>query len=352
MNERIRVRLMQNGNQLAINSLNSDGVLLNDEQDAWPRGMMLEFDANNPRTKYRVDRIRTIRGWNPREFKLNVNVEGGDLLFSGVDHDTLPAGVYWIRLRVGDLVLTQKQTRVEIPEDGEGLVQLDAKNDPRQVQLTTDIPNFDPLIAGVIQAQGSIIDGQPLSDWLLSPKPRARRKACLLNLLAKLRTAPTAGDPLITDVRRIFFCAVDRIFTSVEQNFLERLTVLSKDPKRPFYFEGRPTSASHRDLLSMVAERGLEASVDQYTLQSFRQEGRPSMQAVVGIPPSDYLAGRCYADVDIDLGNPLQDVQGLIIHIGELIDPGETDHLAMRKQLGNDGKIAPFLYYNVVNVAA
>ena len=65
MNERIRVRLMQNGKKLSINSLTSQGIMLNDEADAWPREMMLEFDATNPITKSRMDRIRTIRGWDP-----------------------------------------------------------------------------------------------------------------------------------------------------------------------------------------------------------------------------------------------------------------------------------------------
>ena len=348
MNERIRVRLVQNGKQLAINSLTQEGVMLNNEADAWPRGMMLEFDANNPITKSRMDRIRTIRGWDPMQFNLNCMVDSGDLVFSGADHDTLPAGGYWIRLRIGDLVLPKRQTRVDLKTDGETLVQLDATEDPRTVELTDDVADFDPEIARVLLSTGTTIDGMSASDWLSNPTRRPRRKACLLNLLAKLRTAPTLTNPLITDVRRIFFCAVDRIFASVEANFFTRLDALARDPKKPFMAEGTPKSASHRDLLSLVQNRGLESNVDRYDLKSFRQEGRPSMQAVVGIPPSDFVAGRYYSDIDIDLGNPLQDVQGLIIHAGELLDPGETDHLAMRKQLGNDKKIAPFLYYKVV----
>ena len=350
MNERIRVRLMQNGTQLRINSITQQGVMLNDEEDAWPRGMMLEFDATNFITKSRMDRIRTLRGWDPRQFNLNVQVDSGDLVFSGADHDTLPAGGYWIRLRIGDLVLPKKQSRIDLKTDGEALVQLEAKDDPRTVELTDDVLNFDSEIARVLLSTGTRLDGMSATDWLSSPTRRPRRKACLLNLLAKLRTAPTSSDPLITGVRRIFFCAVDRVFASVDADFYTRLDALARDPKRPFMSEGTPKSASHRDLLTLVSDRGLETNVDRYDLKSFRQEGRPSMQAVVGIPPADFVAGRYYSDIDIDLGNPLQDVEGLIIHIGELVDPGETDHLAMRKQLGDDKRIAPFLYYKVVKV--
>jgi len=48
------------------------------------------------------------------------------------------------------------------------------------------------------------------------------------------------------------------------------------------------------------------------------------------------------------LGNPLQDIQGVVIHIGELLDPGTTDHLSLYKKLAQDSKISPYLFYRVV----
>jgi hypothetical protein len=41
-------------------------------------------------------------------------------------------------------------------------------------------------------------------------------------------------------------------------------------------------------------------------------------------------------------------VVGFVIHMGELINPGKTDHLAMREKLGKDKTIAKFLFYEVV----
>jgi len=55
-----------------------------------------------------------------------------------------------------------------------------------------------------------------------------------------------------------------------------------------------------------------------------------------------------FVDLDLDLGNPLQDVAGLIVHIGELLNGQPTNHLDLRKKLSK-GKAAPFLYYNVVS---
>jgi hypothetical protein len=81
------------------------------------------------------------------------------------------------------------------------------------------------------------------------------------------------------------------------------------------------------------------------TLSSFRGEGRPSMQAVVAIPPADLP--HTYAEFDLDLGNPLQDVLGFFVHMGELLDGKPTNHLDMRKVLAK-AKASDFLYYTVV----
>jgi hypothetical protein len=49
------------------------------------------------------------------------------------------------------------------------------------------------------------------------------------------------------------------------------------------------------------------------------------MQVVVAYPEGEPPDGRYYADVDIDLGNPLRDLEGFVIHIGELLSGGATD---------------------------
>jgi hypothetical protein len=58
-------------------------------------------------------------------------------------------------------------------------------------------------------------------------------------------------------------------------------------------------------------------------LTSFRAEGKPSMQVVVAVPPPDLA--HTYAEFDLDLGNPLQDVVGFFVHLGELLDGKPTN---------------------------
>ena len=53
-----------------------------------------------------------------------------------------------------------------------------------------------------------------------------------------------------------------------------------------------------------------------------------------------------FADIDLDLGNPLQDIAGFVVHIGELLNGRPTNHLDLRKTLGA-GKAKPYLYYTV-----
>lgn len=45
--------------------------------------------------------------------------------------------------------------------------------------------------------------------------------------------------------------------------------------------------------------------------------------------------------------NPLQDLAGLVVHIGELIDGKTTSHLDLRKKLVK-GKAGKYLYYKVL----
>ena len=68
------------------------------------------------------------------------------------------------------------------------------------------------------------------------------------------------------------------------------------------------------------------------------------MQIVVAKPAAPALPS--FADFDIDLGNPLQDVDGFIVHMGELAFGGTTDHLGLHDKL-NKGALKNFLYYAV-----
>jgi len=117
---------------------------------------------------------------------------------------------------------------------------------------------------------------------------------------------------------------------------------LVADLARPFYAEGPPTAPIHQRLLDAIppAEKAGFGP-----LLSYRAEGRPSMQIVIAIPP--VASAHTYADIDLDLGNPLQDALGVIVHAGELLDGKETNHLDLRKELAR-GRAVDFLYYTIV----
>ena len=83
---------------------------------------------------------------------------------------------------------------------------------------------------------------------------------------------------------------------------------------------------------------------DETGLLSFRAEGRPSLQMVIATPKGTY--DHRFVDLDLDLGNPLQDVVGVVVHIGELLNGKPTNHLDLWKKLAA-GKAKSYLYYSV-----
>lgn len=351
MNERFIVQVFKDGAPLRIDRIDSQGVVLGGEPDSWPRGFTFEFDGVSDATNYRIRRVCTLNGWD--SFRLGVGADQGGLVFAGANGDprALPPGLYWFRLAISGLDIPNRRFDFEIHENRTTSLTLDVSLDPRQVRLANggNLATYDAQIVRLLSAPDSRIDGQPASDWLQSPVLRQNRKACLLDLLAKLRTAPTATDPLITAVESIFFCATERIYVKVQPAFYERLHELVENPQQPFYLEGKPTSPDHQRLLDEIAAKGLEPTTAGYRLVSFRQEGRDCMQAVVAVPPVPN--GQYYADLDIDLGNPLQDLEGFCIHMGELCGPdGETDHLALHDALARR-ETGPFLYYDVIEAA-
>src|SRR5215475_12779384 len=132
MRERVTFRLTQNGNPLHLDRISSEGVLLDSEADAWPRRLTLEFDADSPITRLRMDQVRQNKGWGSKEYKLKLSLQDGTLVVTGVDPTTLPAGRYWFRLRIGDLILPNQRLTVALKEnqdDGEALIRQDQISD-------------------------------------------------------------------------------------------------------------------------------------------------------------------------------------------------------------------------------
>jgi hypothetical protein len=290
-----------------------------------------------------MNRVRPLKGWDGWEFHLNTTLVDGGLRFSGVDPQSLPAGTYWLRVRISDLETPGGRLLLDIGDDqGDARVDVDVESDKRAIRVTTTFADFDPKIRAVLQAAGSELDGLGLEAWLASPDPRPNRKACLLNLMAKLRSSPSVKEPLIDDVESIFFGGTERIYGRVRSTLFSRLQALAADPAHPFYYEGTPVSAMHLRLLDRIEADGW-GKASEYALHSFRQQGRDCMQVVVAAPS---VSPRPYcADFDIDLGNPLQDIDGFVIHLGELAH-GDTDNVALRTKF-ESGPISDFMYYDV-----
>jgi hypothetical protein len=347
MNERLIFRLFQNGeplpfDQLVPVELDRGGVVLNGETSAWPRGLRFDFEGVGA-FKNRLNSLRSQTANGDHRF--GVTVENGALSFTTVNPDRIPTGTYDYRLRIADLDIQNGDGRLKITEGGPPTeIQLDVDSERRGVQPTDSIQTDQP-IADVVNG-ASRLDEKRIIDWLRDDAPRPKRKACLLNILARLRTSPTAAAPLIGFVEDIFLADVSRIYAKVAPELLARLQELDQDPDQPFSQDHGLIDSVHLKVLRRVPDSDQDAS-ERYVIRSFRQDTQPSLQIVVAIPPDDKPGRGFYADIDIDLGNPKRDIAGFFIHLGELISEGKTDHLKLNKQLRKDPIVREHLHYTI-----
>jgi hypothetical protein len=338
MNESIEVQFRKNGKRLRVRRQLPGGIEF-DERDPLERTVGIEFSAQNEITRMRMDSIRRIQGWNPGVFTLKMTVEDGSILLRGVTEHALPEGRYRIRVQIEEASSPRPQTAV-LDHDGRASVAVDVSMDDRSVDV--DLTDADDGILAVLER--SRVDSVDAIDWLNDTNRRPTRQACLINLLASLRTRPKLSAPLLNMVDDVFLVANDRIYAKVDRQLLNTLQDLADDPSRPFYAEGKPHAAIHGRLIDEMPEPpDVKASFNGLT--SFRAEGKPSMQVVVAVPPPDLP--HTYAELDLDLGNPLQDLVGFFVHMGELLDGRPTNHLDMRKPLAKS-PAKEFLYYSVV----
>jgi hypothetical protein len=337
MNELIEVQFKRNDKRLRVRRQLPGGIEF-EEPDALERTVGIEFSPRNEITRLRMDSVRRIQGWQPGEFKLNLSVANGSIFLRGINEHALPEGRYGVRLQVEEAKTPKLQTAM-VDHDGSAVVQINVQMDDRAVAV--DLSAADEDILTVLQR--SMVNGIAAVDWLADATRRPTRQACLLNLMASLRTRPTRGAPLIRLVHDVFMVANDRIYAKVDRKLLDSLQALANDPKRPVFAEGTPHAAIHGRLLTEMPEPP-DIKTRFKNLLSFRAEGRPSMQAVVAVPPADIP--HTYAEFDLDLGNPLQDVAGFFVHMGELLDGKPTNHLDLRKPLAKS-PAAGFLYYTV-----
>jgi hypothetical protein len=340
MNEYIQIKLRRNNKPLRINRQVPGGIELN-EPDPIERTVYIGFDSADEITEYRMRRIRQLQGWDPVQFKLTITVEDGAIVLRGIDKHSLPEGRYRIVVNIEEAKTAGTNRTVSVPHDGSGSLDVKVETDDRE--LDVDLTDCDPVIKGILDR--SKLDEEDAAAWLEDETWRPARKACLLNLLASLRVRPTVSDNLAQYVREVFWIVNDRAYAKVDRTLFDRFQDLAVDPQRPFYREGYPKADIHLRLLDRIPEPpDRKALFPRESLVSFRGEGRPSLQAVIATPPGgiDYT----YADLDLDLGNPLQDLVGFVVHMGELVKGQTTNHLDLRKLLVK-GAAKQYLYYTI-----
>jgi hypothetical protein len=344
MNETFTITLLKDGKPWPIDALRPapPGIVLNNEVNARPRSMSIELLPRAYVTEVKLHdalQQRIVTG-----LPLTLVREGtGTLTVRGADEGALPSGFYWFRLEVEDLKTGGRQS-LDLKENVSVPVLLNVTEDKRTIQVRQTI---DPQIREFLDSATWLLDGMSPLAWLASPLPRARRKACFLNMLAKLRSSPSPDSPLLPHIDRVFFCDVDKIYTTVDTRLLGRLRDLADDQTAPFRRDQGPLHPDHQNLVRHVGEAGLEADTTGYTLESYREVGLPSMHIVVANPPVPDR--RCYAEVDVDLANPFVDVRGLAIHAWELLTPAKTNHLDLWKKLGR-GVTGAYLPYTVIRM--
>jgi hypothetical protein len=340
MKETLTVRFMEGNTLWPVTKVDADlGIVVDAEDDRWPRRCELALIPQSPGTIFWMKEFAHAHEWQYPEYHLKAEALGGSLIFSGVEADGLPSGNYELRIEVEDLPTPRTPINLTVSKGKNTTVVVPVTTDRRPL-LLRPLETIPQEIRDVLEA--STLDGQPALEWLANPTRRLNRKACLLNLLAKLRSIPfwePDATPLIKRVESVFFARTERIYVRVTPGFLEDVQSFV-DADQHFYKEGRPTASVHQDLFAM-----LHLETTHYTPISFREAGRRSMQAVVAQP--DRSGGVYYADLDIDLGNPLQDLEGIIIHLSELLSSDVTDHIALARQLAADSDTKPYVCYTI-----
>ena len=310
-----------------------EGIVLDNETSAWPLGVALQLEPISPGTRVHCENIQRAQGWiGARTFGLSMSIRGGRLRFEGIKPGLLPEGKYRVSIFLGGYRFHHQLHEFTIPPDDTALIIAKEKEEKRRFRLDRPVSDFDDSTRRIVES--STIDGIGLPVWLTQEHRRDSRKACILNILARLRS-PIQGKPPLSDgVVRLIFADVDRIYAELEPRFVARIQL----PDAGFR-EDAVIHSTHLRLLKYVPD----GAVSQ--LHSVREHvSKISLQLTLALPEDPDATQ--YADIDVDLGNPFTTPLGFIIHAGELIDPGKTDHLALREKLQSH-PCKEFLYYRV-----
>lgn len=340
MNEKIFISFRRDGKVLPVTGLDPDreigGITLCGETSAFPRGFGVNVWPADPVTKERVWRVRRRLDWPIPPFRFNLSRLGDRLVVTGIDEKALPSGRYDIEFRLEGMRFKRSFFRsVRLKEDGDAEVVFEGRPSKFRFELNTDVASFGENSRRIIRA--SKIDGLRGEDWLQPDVVnRDARKACLLNLLAKLSITPSRADRLNRSVHKLLHVEADRAYAEVDESFLRSVSDGFLPPDLAI-------DATHKRLLRMTA------NPDDYELVSYREKkGNGALQVVVAKPKPMSAAPRgvLFADIDIDGSNPSYDLARFMTHCGHLIQGKTTDHFKMRRRIV--GQAGDFLYYDAV----
>lgn len=332
MNEKIRVTFQQSGRPLTVTSLElHEGITFAEPIDASPLNLGFGLQSLQP---VRLASVQQRHGWSGDTFAFDARLDAGGILFSGFQGDPagLPPGPYDVTVEVESYTLKNGQSRIVVKDGATATLVLEVKPETRRIELRN---NFDAVTGAVIEA--STIDGKDMASWLagaVRPLPRVQRRVCALNILSRLAAPPMPAVKrgLTRHVRAAHFADVDRLYITADPILNDILKgFVAADG---WEGEGPPRHPIHRRVVTDALRRFPELrdkTPADFVLQSYRQGGRTGLQIVVAIPKFEHPV--VYADIDIDLGNPLWDVEGVLIHLGELLDGGPTDHFKVREKL-------------------
>ncbi|HUG80329.1 MAG TPA: hypothetical protein VML01_01605 [Bryobacterales bacterium] len=340
MNERILIGFKRNDEIVSVTGFSADpnvgGIILEDETSALARGFGLTVTPANAVTKEKVFRVQQRMDWlKTRDFRLHVSRQGRRLQVEGVEAEALPAGRYNVEFMLSGVDFKKSEWKnVQIPEDGTLDLEFEEKPAAHRFELSTPPGNFDAESKTILQA--STLDGKQADLWIQPGlKHRDRRKACLMNILAKLAVVPSRDGRLNQFVRKVFFTEMDRIYAEVEPRFFEIV-------KSDFLPKDATVHGTHKRLFNKIG-----VSRDDYELRSHREKKGSGALQIVGAAPKQG-GDVAFVDIDIDGANPGFDGARFIIHVGHLFRPGKTDHLKLRKKIA--GQTSDFLYYKAVKV--
>jgi hypothetical protein len=346
MNESFLLKFTRGGAPFNVIGASTGGGLTFDEPNPYTRGLSFQFCSDHRVMDAKWQSVWPRAGMDAGTYEFTPSADGGGLRLSGLDANALPSGDYWIRaVALEDETVARQKQPFTIPPNGTASVTVALPLDARNVTLAL---GADAKMTRLLDCLCPL-DGGSLRAWLNNQGVEARRKAAALNLIAKLRSFPTAADPFSDLVVGIFEGKPDRIYASVKPELLERLVALSSGNNSTVEDEGTPFDAVHDELLIDLPVAPDAAVADHYSLDSFRADGRPSLQSVIAIPPPGDTHGH-YVDFDLDLADSLQDIAGFVVHMGEIARGTLTDHFALHNELSQDPAIQPFIYYSVTNV--